>query len=878
MRLLVIIFLAYVSVQTLPAQVTLEGRVVSLEGEALHNINILIYPKDRQAMIAFAVSDAQGRWLTTVNSASDSLDIETSSVQYRNERRRVANRSQTVQFELIYEVKELSTFTIKAPDIEKRGDTISYLVSSFAQEQNRSIADVLKNMPGIEVEPSGRILYQGEPINRFYVEGLDLMGGRYGMISSNMPHRSVAAVEILENHQPIRILEERVPSYQAAMNLRLMREITTTGTSRLGSGLSPLLWDASITPMTFTKKFQVVNSYQANNAGRDASKQLTALTLQDMRQRADRPRENPEMLSIQSLSPPDFNESRYLDNNIHLLNSNALLRLNNDFQLRANLYYINDSQRQQGLSNRTLFSPTDTLYFAESIENSLRDSYLQGEFTLNRNVKENYLDNRLRFNSRWDNRGGMLTTNGEAMQQSLKMPFRNLSNDLRSVSPLGSHLVEFMSFVSYDHSPQQLSINPGRFDQVLNAGEPMDGLRQDIDLRRFFADHSAGFTLGWKGISISPRLGFTYRNQSLISSLLQQQEEAQWQETSDSFTNKLEGEHYRAYLQTKLHYSKNDLTLTAALPISWQQIGLNDGQLNQGQQLSRLLFDPRLSADYRISGFWRLRGSWSYSNTLGDMDGVHYGYIMKNHRSLQQNAAPLSETKRHNLSAFVSYRNPITSFFNSLNYLFSINDFNLIYSNQVQPDGTIILQAFEQPNTGYMHNISGQTSKYFSAAKSTLGLRASYGLSRRQSLLNQQFFETSNRMININPQINTSITEWLRAEYRANMSYIQTHIGSNRSSNISMLRHFIDFHAFPRSGHYIGLTTEYYRHRDNENFFADLLYRYTIRRHRIDIEARWLNVFNANTYITYQSVAFTVSENTYFLRPSQLMISARFSF
>jgi hypothetical protein len=133
-------------------------------------------------------------------------------------------------------------------------------------------------------------------------------------------------------------------------------------------------------------------------------------------------------------------------------------------------------------------------------------------------------------------------------------------------------------------------------------------------------------------------------------------------------------------------------------------------------------------------------------------------------------------------------------------------------------------------------------------------------------------------MINISPQINTSITEWLRTEYRANMSYIQTHIGSTRSSNISMLRHFLNFHAFPRSGHYLGLTTEYYRHRDNENFFADLLYRYTIRRHRIDIEARWLNVFNANTYITYQSVAFTVSENTYFLRPSQLLFSARFSF
>src|SRR5690554_4795636 len=162
-------------------QVTLEGRVVSTQGEALHNINILVYPKGRDVLIAYAVSDTQGRWQASVSSAADSLDVEASSIHYRNERLRLANRSQNVVFELVYEVKELSTFTIKAPDIERRGDTISYLVSSFAREHNRSIAEVLQNMPGIEVEPSGRILYQGEPINRFYVEGLDLMGGRYGM-------------------------------------------------------------------------------------------------------------------------------------------------------------------------------------------------------------------------------------------------------------------------------------------------------------------------------------------------------------------------------------------------------------------------------------------------------------------------------------------------------------------------------------------------------------------------------------------------------------------------------------------------------------------------------------------------------------------------
>ena len=72
----------------------------------------------------------------------------------------------------------LKEVTVKAERIREQGDTISYSVSSFAQEQDRSIGDVLRRMPGINVESSGKIQYQGEDINKFYIEGADLLGGK----------------------------------------------------------------------------------------------------------------------------------------------------------------------------------------------------------------------------------------------------------------------------------------------------------------------------------------------------------------------------------------------------------------------------------------------------------------------------------------------------------------------------------------------------------------------------------------------------------------------------------------------------------------------------------------------------------------------------
>lgn len=863
--------------QNLCGQITLQGQLKDKEGETLPGINILVYLPDSKLMIAFAVSDAEGRFKTTVNSKADSLDIELSSVQFSKLHRRIANASQTLQFELEYDTKQLEAFTVKASAIERRGDTLSYLVSSFAGNEDRAIEDVLRKMPGIEIEDNGNILYQGLPLLKFYVEGLDLMKGRYGVISKNLPHGTVSTVEIMENHQPIRILEKRVLSQQASLNLKLKRDITTTGTAQLGGGLSPFLWGVKITPMFFTKNFQVVTSYQSNNSGNDVSQQMRIMTLQDFIHNTDRPNANPDMLSIQAASLPGIDQKRYLDNKIHLLNFNGLLRMNKDFQLRTNLYYITDNQRQQAGLQRTLFTPTDTLAFNEIIDNRFNDKYLQADFSLSRNVEKNYLNNDLKIQSRWDKQMGAVFADGNDIKQSLKNPLKSISNELRSVNPVGKHLVEFQSYISYDNSPHSLEVSPGQFEGVLNQDEPYEKVLQQIDLTRFFADHSASFGFAWNRFSFTPRLGIAFRKQTLESNIFvtQQNEES---EVGAGYTNKLDARHTQAYFQTEVEYKYGAFSINTKLPFSWQKVNLDDAISDYGQNLERFLFDPSLSLSYKFHNFWTMRASWTYANRLGDIDRVHYGYILKNYRNLSQNAAPLSETSRHNFISFLSYRNPITSFFNSISYLYSINHNNLMFSNFIQLDGTTILQASKLPNTSYSHSLNVQSSKYFAEAKSTISFRASYNRNEGKSLINETLFNTTTQFANFSPSLNVHVTEWFNTEYELDATYIQTFIEKELRSKISMLRHKFNCFAFPTKNQTFSLSAEYYKLQGTHNFFADLLYRYTLTKKKIDLELRWNNIFNTKNYTSYQASAFMVSESTYLLRPSQVFMSVRFSF
>ena len=326
-------------------QVIIQGQIADPSGNAIPRINILLYEKVSDVVLAYAISDEEGRFTVKLNSGTDSLRIKVSSVNYNDVVRIISNQSQSLKYTLTEEIKDIEGVTVMASPIQKWGDTLSYLVQSFTRPEDRSIEDVLKRMPGIAVESSGQILYQGMPINRFYVEGLDLMEGRYSVVSKNLPKTAVTAVEILENHQPLRMLEGKVESRQAALNLKIKRGVTTTGTALLGTGFKPFLRDVNLTPMIFTKEFQFLTSFQTNNTGNNISRQMEVYTQEDIGSYDERPNGKVEFLNVIPENPEEISTDRYLNNNDYLLNINGLKQIGKNLNLRSNVFYTSGNQQ-----------------------------------------------------------------------------------------------------------------------------------------------------------------------------------------------------------------------------------------------------------------------------------------------------------------------------------------------------------------------------------------------------------------------------------------------------------------------------------------------------------------------------------------------------
>ena len=146
--------------------------------------------------------------------------------------------------------------------IRAEGDTLTYSVAGFKQKQDRSIADVIAKMPGLEVQPNGSIKYQGKTINKFYIEGMDLLGGKYAMASENLSADKVKSVQVYENHQPVKALKNVQFSEQAALNLVLKDDAKNVwqGVVDMATGYGDdWLRDARWLEMVFGRKKQSIS-------------------------------------------------------------------------------------------------------------------------------------------------------------------------------------------------------------------------------------------------------------------------------------------------------------------------------------------------------------------------------------------------------------------------------------------------------------------------------------------------------------------------------------------------------------------------------------------------------------------------------------------
>ncbi|MEO6541273.1 MAG: carboxypeptidase-like regulatory domain-containing protein [Ferruginibacter sp.] len=859
------------------SQSIISGKVVNEQGKPLSGASVIITEIETDNIVNYAITDANGRFSIFIESNLKILKIDIKKINYSFVSESITNKTQEQYYILKTKFIDLQEVILRQHSINQNGDTLSYNVNVFADKKDRSIADVLAKMPGIEIQADGRVLYQGSPIQKYYIDGLDLLEGQYNLANNNLPYKSVTSVQILENHQPIKILDSLVSSNKTSLNIKLKNNVSLTGVAKTGIGLSPFLWDINITPMIFKKKKQFVFSYQANNIGYDASQEVKVLTLEAFIEQLDNPTQKRDLLSVVPLQFPDVSSKRYLHNNINMLAANYLTKLKNDVEFKFNVSYFNDHQKQEGENTTEYFSPSGNILLHEKISNLVYDNDLQTNLTVQKNTPKFYLKNSFKTQINWDKQEGNIVTTAGNILQKLKNPYYSFSNQLKLISKIGKKLFTIYSFINYNKTPQSLNVTPGQFNDVLNSGNFYKSLNQEITKNNFQTNNYIEFTKSLKKYVLISKMGFSIQIQNTESDIFVDSIAKQ-----NQFQNNQENNAVKLYFHPNLTYKKNRYEVKLQLPITYNIINIADKKSNQEQMFSGITVSPSINTEYAITNSWKMTLGLEFNNNFQNIGQTLYGYILSNYKNLQQSNYPIAKNKNYSLTSTLVYKNPIQSLFFSSFYTFLKTQDPFILQDEIQPNGTHILSAKSIQNEINSHTVSSKISKYFNRIKTSFSLGIDFSFQERSQFVNSSLLKTVNQNIKPNFKINIRYIKDLSIEYTIAPNFNYNKIKTQSIQRLFALNENFKLNIYPKANQYIGLSLEHYYNNSisvkKHNLYTDLLYRYTLTKRKIDLELKCTNFFNEKEFITSNFTANYYYQSFFQIRPRQILANIKFNF
>jgi hypothetical protein len=137
-------------------------------------------------------------------------------------------------------IKQLPTVVLRRqPSLGSRsGDTLVFDAQRYARPTAFRLEELLKDVPGFRVDDEGRIYFNGKEISRIMIDGDDLSGERYRLLSRNLRSVMVGKIELIQQHQSNPLLKGFDLTGSSAINIKIKDEYKgrASGSGSLGMG------------------------------------------------------------------------------------------------------------------------------------------------------------------------------------------------------------------------------------------------------------------------------------------------------------------------------------------------------------------------------------------------------------------------------------------------------------------------------------------------------------------------------------------------------------------------------------------------------------------------------------------------------------------
>lgn len=796
---------------------------------------------------SFTSTDADGKFSIRLKSPSDSVSFR--CMGYEGIRLPASYDFSRVV--LTPKATRLKDVIVKAPDIYAKGDTLVFNVGQFAKPEDNAIIDVIKRLPGVRVKDDGTIEYQGKPINRFYLDGNDFIGGQYGLATNNISHKDVASVEDMENHQPVKALEGIEFPEEAGINLKLKEDARSrwVGVAQGAVGVQPMLYDGSLFAMRMGRTMQNMFTLKADNTGWNPATQITEHDFNDMFSGDYVESLWPEYISADIVNAP-LTEKRTRDNLSWLANGITAWK-RGDTSMHMKFNYMGD--RLDYNSNVV------TDYFSESIPTFIQNNNLDtrvhdlsAQFNATINKRDYFLKDKLMLKSLWDDSNSVVTGSYDIKQKVARKEL-SVANDLKLVKRTDRKLFNLTSRNSLSYNPNNLGVS-GEFDAV----QKMDA----IDFRSTTETQFGRMTRFWK-YYLTAGIDLNYHN---INASLSGLEKIPNKGMYNALLSDI-------YATPQIDFVRNGWRLSLLFTAKWLHTSLceNHDYIN---------IKPRLSVNYRLTSKSELSGYGAY-RLYSPGAYMHMPLpVMSDYRNIFIAANPHGYSQSVAANVSYRYRNPLKAVFFNASVTYN-HDRSPIMTSQLFIEDFIVTTSCRRLSKSESWFLKGGFSKGFKRGSIVVGCVVGGSTTSSSSMRDNEVVPFHLLSFNAKPYVKGSLLKWLSVNYEADYSFSRMKVEDN-GSTYHTFRQNIFATVIPLDALQFTAGAEYYFTRFAEGNTANLFL--------IDASAVWHvngkirlsltanNLLNRHRYEYVNYGTLSRSEYSFSLRPRSILASIQYRF
>ena len=224
-KYLVLILVMSISVALQAQTITLQGKVSDSLQQPLQYANILAVPVADNIDVTFAITNQDGNYKLQLEK-NQTYTVTTSYLGFLPNVEDVNLDKDTSNNIILKEnLDQLDEVTITyTPPMVVKKDTIVYLTDKFVTGEERKLKDVLKKLPGVDVDRSGNVTVNGTKVTKVLVENKTFFTGDSKLAVNNIPADAVDKVEVLDNYNDVAMLKGLQDSDDMALNIKLKED------------------------------------------------------------------------------------------------------------------------------------------------------------------------------------------------------------------------------------------------------------------------------------------------------------------------------------------------------------------------------------------------------------------------------------------------------------------------------------------------------------------------------------------------------------------------------------------------------------------------------------------------------------------------------